>query len=59
MKFRRYLILSAYGVGAILVFIFITNLVIYAKSKEYIYKNVEDVPEAQTVIIPGDRKSVV
>ena len=53
MKFKRYLTWAIYGVGLIVVFVFVTNLVIYAKSKSYIYKNIENVPEAQTVIIPG------
>ncbi|HEY4494387.1 MAG TPA: ElyC/SanA/YdcF family protein [Candidatus Paceibacterota bacterium] len=53
MKLKRYFILAAYGAGAVLVFIFLTNLVIYADSKPYIYRNIKDVSEAQTVVIPG------
>jgi SanA protein len=53
MKFKRFLISLAFGAGAFLVLIFIINLTIYVGSKPYIYKDVKDVPEAQTALIPG------
>jgi len=52
MKLKRFLIFLALGAGAFLIFIFITNLVIYVGSKPYIYKNTEDVSEEQTALIP-------
>ncbi len=37
----------------LVLFIFLTNIVIYLKSKPYIYRDTKDVPEVQTVLIPG------
>lgn len=53
IKLKRSLIFLAWCLGVVFVFIFITNLIIYVGSKAYIYKNIEDVPEAQAVLIPG------
>ncbi|OGI65502.1 hypothetical protein A3A95_03145 [Candidatus Nomurabacteria bacterium RIFCSPLOWO2_01_FULL_39_18] len=53
MKFKRYLIFFYWGLGAVLAFIFLTNVVILVSSESRIYENVKDIPEAQTVLIPG------
>lgn len=53
MKFKRYLIFLAWSVGAIIALLFISNLFIYIIARPYIYKNIEDVPETQVVLIPG------
>jgi len=57
MKFKRFLIFAILGVftffTVILFFVFFTNLIIYFKTQSYIYKNVEEISEAQTVLIPG------
>lgn len=43
----------AWSSGALLVFILIVNLIIHLGARAYIYKNLEDVPKAQTALIPG------
>ncbi|MFH1200896.1 MAG: ElyC/SanA/YdcF family protein [bacterium] len=53
MKLKRCLTFLVWGVLAVLVFIFVSNQVIYLGSKSYIYKNIKDVKEAQVVLIPG------
>lgn len=53
MNLRRFLIFLVKGALILAVFVFLTNAVIYLFSKAYIYKNIEDVKEAQTVLIPG------
>lgn len=50
---KRYLIFLVKSALAVLVFIFITNLFINFSTKLYIYKNTEDIPEAQVALIPG------
>ena len=42
-----------YAAVALMLLIFLTNLVIYANSRSYIHKNIGDVPEAQVILIPG------
>jgi SanA protein len=50
---KRYLHFLLLGVEILAAFIILTNLVIYFSTKSHIYKNIEDTPKAQTVIIPG------
>jgi SanA protein len=42
-----------YAVALLLVLVFLVNLIIYAKARAHIYKNISDVPEAQAALIPG------
>ncbi len=53
MRLKRIFNFLVFGLGVLLAFIILTNLVVYIKSKPYIYKTVEDSPEAQAVLIPG------
>jgi SanA protein len=53
MKLKQFLIFLAWALGFAVLVIFIVNLVIHLKSAPYIYKNVSDVPNAQTALIPG------
>ncbi len=50
---KRILRFIVLGLGAIIVFILITNLVFYFSAKSHIYKNIKDLPKAQAVLIPG------
>jgi SanA protein len=57
MKLKRFLIFLAKSALALLffisLFIFLANLIIYIGSEAYIYKNMENVPEAEVALIPG------
>jgi SanA protein len=53
IKLKRLLIFTAWSALAFLIFIFLVNIIVNLRSQSYIYKNVEDVPEAQTALIPG------
>ena len=50
IRCRRFL---AWGSGLLIIFIFATNLIIYAGTKQYIYNTVADAPSAQAALIPG------
>ena len=50
---KRILFLFAFGCGTIIVFVFVVNIIMYAKTKSYIYKSVSGAPTAQAAIIPG------
>jgi len=52
-KLKPLLIFLTKSALALLVFVFFTNIVIFLGSKSYIYKNIEDIKEAQVVLIPG------
>ena len=52
-KLKPILIFLIRGAGALLVFIFITNVVVNLGARPYIYPNVKDVPEAHTALILG------
>ncbi|KKT01268.1 MAG: hypothetical protein UW07_C0039G0005 [Candidatus Nomurabacteria bacterium GW2011_GWF2_43_8] len=52
-KLKRFSIFFIRGVLALVALIVLTNLVIFFEARPYIYKNVKDVPETQTVLIPG------
>ena len=41
------------AVSLLLVFILVTNIVIFAVSKKYIYNDVAAAPKAEAVVIPG------
>src|SRR3989344_557731 len=41
------------GAVILLIFIFIANLTIYLATQPYIHESAEDIPPAQTVLIPG------
>ena len=51
--FKRLFRYMFYAAVALMLLIFLTNLVIYANSRSYIHKNIGDVPEAQVILIPG------
>jgi SanA protein len=57
MKLKR--LLSFFGhfliraAGVVLLFIVVTNIVVHLSARPHIYKTVEEVPEAQTVLVPG------
>jgi SanA protein len=54
MKIFRYLFrFIAVGCGAIIVFVFVTNAVIYFGTRAYIYETISDVPDARAAVIPG------
>ncbi len=42
-----------YGCVIIGVFVLVVNLTFYFETKKYIYKNLEEIPEAGAVVIPG------
>lgn len=50
---KRVFIWFAYAVAAVLAFVLITNFVVYASSRPYIYENAADAPYVQAVLIPG------
>src|SRR3989338_4358959 len=52
-KLKPLLIFLTKSALALLVFVFFTNIVIFLGSKSYIYKNIEDIKEAEVVLIPG------
>ncbi|MFA6520373.1 MAG: ElyC/SanA/YdcF family protein [Candidatus Paceibacterota bacterium] len=53
MNFKRFITFLIYGAEILLLFIVVSNLVIYFGSKSHIYKNIDDVGEAQVALIPG------
>ncbi len=50
---KRYLHYLLLGAGAVVAFVILTNLIIHVSTKSHIYKNINDVPKAQAVVIPG------
>jgi SanA protein len=50
---KRLLFFIVKGFGILIIFIFAINIIIYAKTKPYIYNDVTDVPDAQVALIPG------
>ena len=50
---KRFIRITIFACGALVVGVFTTNAVIYLASKPYIYANVAEAPEAQTVLVPG------
>lgn len=50
---KRVFIWFAYALAAILAFVLITNFMVYASSRPYIYESAADAPYAQAVLIPG------
>lgn len=53
MKFKHFLVFIVWFIVLLSAVIFLVNLLIYATTSSYIYKNVADVPKAQTAIILG------
>jgi SanA protein len=51
MKFL--LLFCALGLGLLLSFIIITNVVFYVGTKQYIYNDIGDAPSAEVALIPG------
>lgn len=49
----RFLIFFTWSALTLVVLVFLTNIFIYVVSLSYIYKNVENVPEAQTGLVLG------
>ncbi len=43
----------AWGLGFLIVFVLASNVIIYAGTKQYIYNNVADAPNAEVALIPG------
>lgn len=41
------------GLTILLIFIFVTNIVIYVSSKPYIYNSATSAPSAEVALIPG------
>ena len=53
LRFKRFFIFLARGLGALFVLVLIANFFIRAGTRPYIYKSAEDVPQAQTALILG------
>src|SRR3989338_2239639 len=50
---KRFIRITIFACGALVVGVFATNAVIYIASKPYIYASVVEAPEAQTLLVPG------
>jgi SanA protein len=50
---KRFIRITIFAGGALVVGIFVTNAVIYLASKPYIHASASQAPEAQTVLVPG------
>jgi SanA protein len=52
-RMKRFFILIIFGLGFLILVIFIINIVIYLETKSYIYNDIADVPKAEVALIPG------
>lgn len=50
---RRFFLWALYGLGIVAIFVITVNAGIYFKTRGHIFENIDDVKEAQVVVIPG------
>ncbi|MEI6280841.1 MAG: ElyC/SanA/YdcF family protein [bacterium] len=53
LKLKRFFVFLIWCFGFFIVFVLLTNLIVFFRAKPYIYKSLNDVSAAQVVLIPG------